>query len=70
MTITPKFPLASTVYLVSCPAATGIVTGYQLRPGNVLQYLVSFGTEEGPNEQVCLACELTDERTFATNPGD
>lgn len=70
MTISPKYALGSTVYLVVCSSAAGIVTGYQIRPGNVLQYLVSFGTDEGPSEQVCLACELTDERAYSTPGGE
>ncbi len=70
MTITPKFALGSTVYLVACESTIGIVTGYTVRPGNVLSYLVSFGTPEGPNEELCLQCELTSERTFSPNSGD
>lgn len=62
MTISPRFAIASTVYLKVAPENAGMVTGLQVRPGNVLLYLVTFGDEEG--ERLCYDIELTEEKGF------
>lgn len=62
MTISPRFLIAQTVYLKVSPENAGMVTGFQIRPGNVLLYLVTFGDEEG--ERLCYDIELTTEKSF------
>lgn len=65
---TPKFELESTVYPRLCPEAdtAGIVTGYIIRPGGHIAYLV---TPADGDEKERLACELTEELAYTTASG-
>jgi hypothetical protein len=62
MTISPKFPIGSTVYFRVSPETSGMVTGLLVRPANVIIYVVTFGDEL--QERYCYEIELTDEKSF------
>lgn len=59
---TPRWPFGTVVYLKVSSESVGMVTGYIVRPGNVLVYLVSWHDKEDDRWEE----ELTDERTFTS----
>jgi hypothetical protein len=61
---TPEYELCSIVYFKVNPEMKGMVTGYTIRPGGVLLYLVTGGEEM--EEKECWGCELTEEKGFDT----
>jgi hypothetical protein len=62
----PKFDFGTTVYPVLCPSKenAGMVTGYILRPGGHILYLVS---DESGTESEREAIELTDEVDYTAS---
>lgn len=64
MTISPKFSIGETVYLIVSREMPGMVTGIFLRPGNVIRYGVSFADET--EERLCYDIELTNEKAFGS----
>jgi hypothetical protein len=63
----PLFPLGSIVYLRVNAERRGMVTGYMVRPGGLLLYLVSW--DEPISEAEHWGCELSDTKTFGDGEG-
>lgn len=59
---TPQFDLSSAVYSKINPDFKGMVTGYLVRPGPTLIYLVTWS--EDLEERESWGTELTDEKDF------
>lgn len=60
----PLFDLGSVVFAKINPEQKGLVTGYLVRPGNTIIYLVTWS--EDMDEKECWPCELTEEKEFGT----
>lgn len=60
----PQFDLGSIVFSKINPDLKGMVTGYLVRPGSTLIYLVTWS--EDLDEKECWATELTEEKEFGT----
>lgn len=64
MKLTPVFTLGTIVYLRVNSERKGMVTGYLVRPGGYLLYLVSW--DDPVDEKEHNACELSDTKSFDT----
>lgn len=60
----PRFEIGSLVYARSSPEMAGMITGYVIRPGNVLLYLVTWAEEQ--EERECWEIELTSEKGYSS----
>lgn len=58
----PAYALGSFVYARTNPEMAGMVTGYVIRPGDTIIYLVTWAEEQ--EERECWAIELTNEKGF------
>lgn len=61
MKIDPKFAHGTIVYLKAGGDLVGMVTGYIVRAGNVLNYIIGWNNGE---ESLHYEIELTDERAL------
>ncbi len=60
---TPRWEFGTILYQRVDTENGGIVTGYNVRPGGGLTYLLTWGTAE---ESAHYEFELTDERVYST----
>jgi hypothetical protein len=63
---TAKFELGTTVFLRVAPEDAGMVTGYTIRFGPTLTYLITWGDGE---ERTHWEMELTSERDYTVTGG-